>query len=596
MKRITKWKVPKGGGAPHLCQPNIPHPLHGCLRGDAEVMTAQGWKRIDEITTNDLIATWDADTEKIIWDYPYETVRKYYKQMVRIKYEKYSTFGIFVSPDHRIPVRAKTDGRVQKNGIRVTGPKKWHLKDTTAAKINLSQFQHFITAARNGSLVDNELTDLERIYIAIQADGFLRRDTMKSTYHNLRYEDTKGLRAYRMSFIKERKKERFERLCESAGVKMTRQNHQADGSYAASNCQRYDVWVEPDCKNLWNCFDITNFSQKKAQQFLDEVALWDGSCAETCGILNRRYVTTVLDNAKFAQAVAVIAGATSSFQVRPADPDKNMAETYIVDFLDRDFRATQSCIKEVEEYDDYAYCVNVPTSYFVARDADSQSVMITGNCAPRAIMGTKAWNLMRHECYAACDYHCEICGAKCDRGKLHAHELYDFDYKKKTSTFVRLIGVCVTCHTGVIHSGRAITCYKNHAFRWTKKVMLDAAEHGFQLVHKWNKLHPDDKPLRMFQTFKDWLKEPTLTEDLQALIDKYEIKFYGVPPTDTEDDWGKWKLIYNGAEYYSPYQSQAEWEAAMQENNQREAFFNKDLFDTKGMDELAEVAGQEGIF
>lgn len=592
MEKRFKWEVPEGGGAPHLCQPNIPHPLHGCLRGDAEVLTVGGWKRIDGVTTGDLVATWAADTEKIVWDHPYGIVKKYYKQMIRIKYAKYKTFGMLVSPDHRIPVRAQTDGRVQKDGVRVKVPREWRIKDTTAAKINLTQFLRFITAARGGSMMENELSDLERVYISIQADGSIRREKMENVQHNTRYTSAKGLRSYRMLFVKERKKQRFEYLCQSAGVKMTKSAHKEGGYYVSEGRQRYDVWVEPNCKNFWESFDITSFGQVKAQQFLDEIALWDGSCAETCGILNRRYVTTNLGNAKFAQAVAVIAGVTSSFQVRPADPKTNTKETYTIDFLDRDYRATQSCVKEVEDYDDYAYCINVPTSYFVSRDADSQSVMITGNCAPRTIMGAKAWDEARKACYEACDRKCEICGADCPSGRMDAHELYDINYKAKTCTFVRLIGLCKKCHSGVIHSGRAITMYKNHMPLWTKQIMLEAAEHGFELVQKWNKSHETDPPLKMFATIKDWLKEPSLQPELQGLIDKYGIEFYDVPATDTADDFGKWRLIYDGVEYFSPYKTKAEWEAAMEVKNGQEKAISENLFGGDIFTELREMIGE----
>lgn len=571
---IKHWHVPEGGGVPHLCQPNIPHALHGCLRADAEVLTIEGWKPIASVTTDDTIATWDMDTEKIIWDHPYETVRRFYKQMIRIKYGSYKTFGMLVSPDHRLPIRSMSDGRKTIDGIRYKTKREWRLCDTTASEINLNSFQHFITAARNGSAFTDELTNLERVYIAIQADGSLRGEN-------------EGAYTYRLAFKKDRKKERFEELCRLSGVSYTKHNH-SEGSVAVKEgYQRYDVRTGVECKNFWDCFDISSFGQIKAQQFLDEISVWDGSCAETCGVLNRRYTTTRLDNAKFAQAVAVVAGVTSSFQIREANSKRS--ECYIVDFLDRDYRATQSCVKEMEEYDDYAYCINVPTSYFVVRDADSQSVMITGNCNPRTIMGTKAWSEARTACYEACGRKCEICGADCPAGRMDAHELYEMDYERKTCTFVRLIGLCKKCHGGVIHSGRAITMYKNHMPLWTKPIMLEAAEHGFQLVQKWNKLHPDEKPLRMFSTIKDWLKEPSLTMGLQLLIDQYGIEFYDVPPTDTKNDWGKWKLIYEGAEYLSPYKTEAEWEAAMQKRNRQDQGQNTNLFEGELFDKLREM-------
>ena len=554
---VTKWSPPEDGDLRALiAMPNIPKPCHGCLRGDAEVLTIDGWKRIDSVTTEDTVATWDRDTEKIIWDHPYETVKKYYKQMIRIKYEKYQTLGMLVSPDHRLPIRKQTDGRKQINGVRKLVGREWVLADTTAAKINLNAFQHFITAARNGTDKENQLTDLERIYISIQADGCFR-------------QEYNGERLYRMAFKKDRKKIRFEELCTGAGVTMTKINHHENSHSASVNEQRYTVKVVPECKNFWNCFDITSFGKEKAQQFIDEISLWDGSCPETCGILNRRYVTTNLNNAKFAQAVAVIAGVTSSLQVRQPGNGEQKLTCYIIDFLDRDYRATQSCTKTVEEYDDYAYCINVPTSYFVVRDADSQSVMITGNCAPRTLLGAQTWNHMRRRAYAMANDTCEICGEKPENlRRRHGHEVYEIDYEKGTVKFVRVFCICSLCHLGGIHTGRALTLHKQGNPLYPKEALIEGAENAFKLAYEYNQDYPD-ADLRLYSTWLDYLKQDDLREDMEKLIEKYDMKFYAADPEKIAD-WKDWELIIGRNHYPTPYEDEKAWKEAMKKQGEKD--------------------------
>lgn len=217
--------------------------------------------------------------------------------------------------------------------------------------------------------------------------------------------------------------------------------------------------------------------------------------------------------------------------------------------------------------------------------------MITGNCAPRTIMGAGQWDETRKACYEACNRHCEICGAECGPGKMDAHELYDIDYEACTSTFVRLVGLCKKCHTGFIHSGRAITCYRNHVPLWSKDVMLDAARHGFELVHNWNKLHPDAEPLRVWRTFIDWLSEPSLHDELSQMIKEYDIHFYTAKNADGENGtWNKWKLIYNDTEYYSPYEDMAAWAAEMDKNNKQDLARNN-LFAGDEFEELRKNIG-----
>lgn len=220
--------------------------------------------------------------------------------------------------------------------------------------------------------------------------------------------------------------------------------------------------------------------------------------------------------------------------------------------------------------------------------------------APRTIMGMTAWNKLRKECYEAADNHCEICGVKCGtkRGEPNmrqAHEVYDYDFTTYTATFVRAVCLCRKCHTGFIHSGRALTCYKNHEPLWTQDAMLNGAEHGFQLIQKWNKLHPDEEPLRAYETFNDWLEEPSLEGRLAELMAKYQIEMWCAPNRKEWDNaWGKWKLIYDGTEYYSPYQTREDWSIAVEGKDHGEV--NKQLFEGNEFEELRKnITNKKGV-
>lgn len=185
--------------------------------------------------------------------------------------------------------------------------------------------------------------------------------------------------------------------------------------------------------------------------------------------------------------------------------------------------------------------------------------------APRTIMGDYEWGKVRKKCYADAGDVCEISGEKLgskrgDRNLHAAHEVYAYDFASYTATFMRPICVSPLMHN-FIHSGRAITCYRNHEKLWDKEYMLTIAEAGFKLISDWNKQHPDDEPLRAYEVLLGWLEEPSLEREMEELIDKYNIEFWGAPRRkDWDNAWGKWKLIYNGTEYYSPYQSQEDWE------------------------------------
>lgn len=68
----------------------------------------------------------------------------------------------------------------------------------------------------------------------------------------------------------------------------------------------------------------------------------------------------------------------------------------------------------------------------------------------------KEWDEIRHQCYWEADYECAICGSQ--SSKLHCHELWSFDDRKKIQ---RLVGVecrCALCHD-VNHFGRSSQVY-----------------------------------------------------------------------------------------------------------------------------------------
>lgn len=558
IEKRTSWRCPKEVDARILGGPNIVKPLHNCLRGDAEVLTKTGWKRIDSVTTDDVIATWDKDTQEIIWDRPTETIKTFSKQMVRVSYKTYKTFGFLATPDHRLPIWRRDYVRPKKNGKRpTTGKPVYRVSENTVANLGLNVNNFFITAAKNGAKEkESQLTDLERLYISIQADGELRSEKNE-------------IRRYRLSFKKDRKKERFEELCEKAKVKFTKIKH-AENSVAKKNhYQAYDIWVNKECKNFWDCFDVTTFSQKKAQQFIEEISLWDGSCAETCGILNRRYCSTQLENIKFAQAVAMIAGLTSSFQKRDRDFPNRKTE-YVLDFLEKHVRGTYDCEKKIEDFYDYAYCLSVPTTFFVARDADTGATMITGNCNPRTYMGQTAWDRMRKRTYYLANYKCEVCGADCSKpGQCEAHELYHVEYQAGVSTFAKVVNLCPRCHS-FYHSGRLITLFKQGVPYYQKKQVLSIVEHGFKLIYDWNEAHPDASKLKAYATFLKYLKEPRLVKEMEALIDKYEIEFW-------EEDkkkyakWEDWRLVFGTRSYPTKYKSYEDWEKAMEVASQNDS-------------------------
>ena len=125
---------------------------------------------------------------------------------------------------------------------------------------------------------------------------------------------------------------------------------------------------------------------------------------------------------------------------------------------------------------------------------------------------------------------------------------------------------CPLDHVYFIHSGRALTLFKQGNPLYPASKLLEGAEHGFKQVYEWNESHPEEEQLRVYATFVDYLKEPDLKEPMEKLIKKYNIKFYFENENHVAS-WKDWRLIIGDKEYPTPYKSRDDWQKAMEERN-----------------------------
>lgn len=219
--------------------------------------------------------------------------------------------------------------------------------------------------------------------------------------------------------------------------------------------------------------------------------------------------------------------------------------------------------------------------------------------APRTLLGASTWNHMRKACYAEADYQCEICGARVgvdiEKRQLHAHEVYRIDYEKGESVFVRCVALCALCHLGCIHTGRACTLHRNGNPLYPKEFLLEGAEHAFKIISAYNKDHPQ-AGLRAYQTFIDYLKCEDLKGEMEMLIDKYGIRFYG-EDVKKMAPWGEWVLKIGEQEYPTPYKSEKEWKEAMEEAGKKDTArilqkSMKEKFSGKVYDDLDKILNE----
>lgn len=583
-KLVNKWVAPEENGAPILSMPNIPHPLHGpgyqprtvlgtttwnhmrnrcyfeadytceacgakvkteynddgtikhqyhddgtlpkrqlhshelfsidydkgtakfercvalcsfCVDEDTEVLTQDGWKKIPQVTTDDVVACWDK-SGSIIFQHPNTTIEMEAEYINKIT-GKGAT--LFFSDGHRMPLKVASK----------QSPKYGEVVDVLAKDYKASHYYNWLTG---GNTVGNEhLTDLERLYIAIEADGHLYWDKEhptkaangeRSRSYSSRYGSDEYRYTYHIALYKSRKIERFKKLLKSSSTK-----YEVVKSSKKDYCE-FNVWTNVECKHFLNCFSQEMPSQK-ALEFIEELVFWDGTFVGE----RTAWYTNKKEEVDFVQGVAAQCNVATSVQVVNRIGNIRKGEwnttydklTYAVAFHSvRNEYSARDMKSERVKWKKKVYCITVPTSYFIARR--DGLVFVTGNC-----------------------------------------------------------------HINFIHSGRMLTMYKKGDPLTTADVVLNGIEHGFQQIKKYNDEHKGGEKLRVYYAIIEYAEDPVIGEKVKELIEKYDIEFYmpdGEMFPKGKPVWGHWKVIIGNKEYESKYQSQKDWEKAMEKNNEEQ--------------------------
>ena len=306
-----------------------------CFRGDTEILTSTGYKRFDALTENDLVAQW-LDNGNIEFVKPIRLIKKEYDGeicKVHLKRGRY----VYMTPNHNQVYRTKQ--------IPI-----WREKPIKELSFH---FNTEIPTSGIGTGDSKDLSDLERLIIAIQADGSLQRHQINES-------------VYSIQLTKDRKIQRFLQITKNLSVSEIK---------ARIGARRWLCKLpKGDAKLLSTFFDI-NMGYNRARQFIEEIIEWDGAILQGNNIY---YSSKVKENADFVAAIAVQAG----YEVFQSIEEDKRKETYSiihrVFMKNRCSRTTQCMNKEFLPYKGYVYCVEVPSHKIVVR---SEGVtFISGNC------------------------------------------------------------------------------------------------------------------------------------------------------------------------------------------------------------------------
>jgi len=327
-----------------------------CFTPDIEILTENGFIRFDKLTKKEKIAQYNPNNEAISFAKPLRYVKNNYNgKMYNIQGE----YGcdITITPNHDLLI----------NRPYPLSQKNINQKDMVYKhrKIKPDKYKprykdYFIKAGKAEG--NNCLCNIERLYIAIQADGYI----MKS-----------GLIRFMLS--KKRKQERLEFLLKKCNIEWyyTKERKIFKLNLKANPAKVY-CFHPPfkATKNLWDWFSLINISYKKAISIIEEMVLWDGSINKRIDN-NYKFNSTSRNQADFYQCVATLANYRSLLRCDKGKED-NHNDLYRVSInKNRNKAECQRIFKSEIDYKGKIFCVTMPEGYIIVRK--NGKVVITGN-------------------------------------------------------------------------------------------------------------------------------------------------------------------------------------------------------------------------
>ncbi|MDE7120877.1 MAG: hypothetical protein K2O42_01795, partial [Oscillospiraceae bacterium] len=308
-----------------------------CLTGDHEVLTENGWCRLDN-WRGGYIACWTPNGETVSFQKANALSFPYSGEMYEYSDKRISQIS---TPDHKMYVKQRYD-------------KPWTI-DTVE---NMTKYRPSIpfTGYRqvNSGMEHNKL----RVLVMIQADGHYTQDG-----------------CIKLGFTKLRKVERCKRLLRLVDIPFTYK------TYDEAKKVRHQFTIASRDVPIWlRLFKNKTFGtwlfNESADVFFDELVYWDGYQSAKNSI---QYATCNKQNADIIQAFAHISGRAAQMRVRVSrEEHPNWNDAYYLDI----WLTPKNCHEirnkpTVSHFDGTVYCAETKTGFFLVRR--NGKVWVTGN-------------------------------------------------------------------------------------------------------------------------------------------------------------------------------------------------------------------------
>jgi len=334
-----------------------------CYVEGTEILTAQGWKKISEISVGDEVFQYEDDFTFSIAPVV-NTICKEINENI-ISFERKQN-KCSVTKDHDMVLFKK--GALQK------------VKAKDVKIHNETRFPVKGVFKNQGS---SEISFEERLRFAIQADGTALYWENKDGEKILRGKD--GGYTHSFGLTKKRKQDRLRWILKEGGFSYEEQsiNNSGEIQFKVRYNQDFDYkklsWINIKEKNSDWCLSA-----------VEEIVEWDGfKEGKHIG-----YCSIDKSNIDIVQMIAILAGFTTSLY-EGNESERGFANCWKLSVMNSDLAPRSHSVKKTEtHYSGNVYCVTVPSGKIMTR-LDNKT-FISGNCV-HALVGMKLVNTIRQE-------------------------------------------------------------------------------------------------------------------------------------------------------------------------------------------------------
>jgi hypothetical protein len=172
--------------------------------------------------------------------------------------------------------------------------------------------------------------------------------------------------------------------------------------------------------------------------------------------------------------------------------------------------------------------------------------------APRVIESAYWWKKQRGIMLEEQQLRCKACGTLVGSpSQLDLHEEYHVNYKEGYSDVKGMVGLCKDCHS-FIHNGLLYTRAKKGEISFDKANFV--FRRGFALL-KDAGLEPNYAAAVHYLNLLEYFDKPVSEE----LRNRVAMLTFDRASINSEPDWTKWHLRWNGKKYYSLFKDMKDW-------------------------------------